>query len=167
VAVVQGSRRRRCPRFCGNRVRRLRGERQDYSVLHLHWFRLHLGRTSTSFTNDALNLVVVDVDGAARTFVWCSARRRVKILELRVVGEAQRVCLQVYLKRVHNFRLVEFFWITGRKSASITSGWDITCDTHRSKPASAASVISTGLRCLVSHDEGAILADVYYINLVA
>jgi hypothetical protein len=39
--------------------------------------------------------------------------------------------------------------------------------TYRSKSASAARSISSDLRCLLSHDEETILADVYYIDVVA
>jgi hypothetical protein len=39
--------------------------------------------------------------------------------------------------------------------------------TYRSKPASTASSSSSDLRCLLSHDGLTMLADVYYIDVVA
>jgi hypothetical protein len=39
--------------------------------------------------------------------------------------------------------------------------------TYRSKPACSARSISSGLRFLVSHDKETILADLYYIDVVA
>jgi hypothetical protein len=83
---------------------------------HLHWFRLHFGRTSTPFTNDALN---VAISGGVAWFVRCPALHGVEILEYRVVGELPGICKQVILKRGHNLRLGEGVCITGRESASI------------------------------------------------
>jgi hypothetical protein len=130
---------------------------------HLHWFRLHFGRTSTPLTNDALNFAIV---GGVACFVRCPALHGVEILEYRVVGELAGVGKQVILKRGHNLRLGEIR-ITGRESASIIRNEMSQVKTYRSKSAWSARSISSGLRCLVSHDEETILADVYYIDVVA
>jgi hypothetical protein len=132
--------------------------------VHLHWFRLHFGRTSTPFTNDALDVAIV---GGVACFVRCPALPGVELLEYRVVGELLGICNQMILKRGHNLGLGENVCITGRESASIIRNEISQVKTYRSKPAMSASSIKVGLRCLVSHDKETILADVYYIYVVA
>ena len=135
---------------------------------HLLRFRLDLGCTSASSTDDALSLAVVGgVAGGIARFVWCSARRHVESLEIRVVGVAQRVSLQVLLKRFHNFGFVESFVAERGSANDVHDEVSLTYDTYRFKPAFLARAVSSGLRCLVSHDEGAIFADAYYIDVVA